>query len=97
MEFSKDALDHVIHLSHLRVAPEKKDAYLKQLQDILKYMDKLNALDLSDTDAATHSIEASTPLREDVVVESGDLLLEKNAPKWDDHAFEVPQILGGDD
>lgn len=94
MTFSENELDHVIHLAHLTVEPEQKATYLKQLQDILGYMNTLNQLDLEGEPASHHDEEASTLLREDVVIESTDLLLEHNAPKWDENAFEVPRILG---
>ena len=96
MAFSENELDHVIHLAHLTVDPRQKSAYLKQLQDILSYMDTLNQIDLSDESASPHDDSLSTLLRDDVVKEPIDLLLERNAPKWDDNAFDVPSILGGD-
>ena len=96
MTFSENELDRVIHLAHLTVDPKKKTAYLKQLQDILSYMDTLNQIDVSHEPASVHAAQSSTLLRDDVVQDPQDLLLERNAPKWDDNAFEVPSILGSD-
>ena len=96
MTFSESELDHVIHLAHFTVEPEQKTAYLQQLQNVLTYMSALDQLDLREESASHHDAAASTFLRDDVVCDSTDLLLERNAPKWDGEAFEVPRILGGD-
>lgn len=88
-------LDRAIQLAHLDVDAEKKALYFSQIQVILTYMDQLNALDLSDVSPSAHAHDEGTVLREDVVVTHTDLLLEENAPAWEDGVFMVPKILAG--
>lgn len=96
MAFSESDLDHIIRLAHLSVDPGLKDTYLRQLQDVLGYMEQLNQLDLNEFEISHDDVESPSVLREDRVNDSEPLPLEKNAPKWDEQAFEVPRILGGD-
>jgi len=93
MSLTKDDLDHVVNLAHLTIKEEKKDLYLSQLQDILDHIQDLDTLDLSTVEPSSYAIEQEQTLRDDKVVEYGDLNLEKNAPKWEDNSFNVPQIL----
>jgi aspartyl-tRNA(Asn)/glutamyl-tRNA(Gln) amidotransferase subunit C len=92
MSLSKDDITHISNLAHLEVSESEKDSYLEQLQSIFGHIDTLNSLNLDNVEPTTHSIDVDTPLRDDVVVEQGDLLLEKNAPDWDGQGFRVPKI-----
>jgi aspartyl-tRNA(Asn)/glutamyl-tRNA(Gln) amidotransferase subunit C len=87
-------LDHVIALSHLAIEPSRKEAYLAKLQQVLTYMDQLKQVDVEGVSPSSHALAHSTRLREDVVVAQPELLLEKNAPLFESHAFRVPKILG---
>ena len=93
MSLSKDDLDKVARLSHLNLADADKEVYLAQLKSILETMKSLDKLDLTQCEATTSVIDQDQVLRQDKVIDYGDLYLAKNAPKWDDHCFEVPKIL----
>ena len=93
MSLTMEDLEHVIKLAHLEVDPAEKEKYLKQLTNILGYMEQLNELDLSNIDPSSYASDRGTFLREDEVKQSEDLLLEKNAPKWENGCFRVPKII----
>ncbi len=93
-ELSMQDLDHVMKLAHLNVEPSRREPYLKQLQNVLSYMDQLKQLNVDSITPSSHALNQSTRLRDDVVVVQPDLLLEKNAPYWEGNAFRVPKILG---
>lgn len=94
MPIDKADLEKAIRLSFLEVNESKKDQYLEQLNNVLGYMDQLNQIDLTDVAPTAHSNENTTLLRDDIVVKQDSLLLEKNAPVWENGAFSVPKILG---
>ena len=93
MSLELSELERVIRLAHLEVDEDRKAAYLKQIQTTLDYMEQLNRLDLSQVQPSAHAHVQETVLREDVVVAQEGLLLDVNAPLWEDGAFEVPRIL----
>ncbi|MFH1479374.1 MAG: Asp-tRNA(Asn)/Glu-tRNA(Gln) amidotransferase subunit GatC, partial [Candidatus Omnitrophota bacterium] len=41
----KDTIKYVAELARLKLKPEEEELFASQLNDILKYMDKLNKLD----------------------------------------------------
>jgi aspartyl-tRNA(Asn)/glutamyl-tRNA(Gln) amidotransferase subunit C len=87
-------LDHVLKLSHLHISDDEKPEYLEKLKSTLETMKSLDSLDLSKIEPSSHSNLESHYLREDTAENHADLLLEKNAPDWEDGYFSVPQILG---
>jgi len=97
MTLSIDDLNHVLKLAHLRVPEEKKEVYLAQLQATLERMKSLDEIDLSNVEPSSHSTLSTHFLRKDTAENSDDLLLDTNAPDWEDGYFSVPQILGGSD
>ena len=93
MSLSQEELDRAITLSHLNVSNEKKSLFLGQLNDILDQVETINALDLEKVEPMSSVVEQTQFKREDTPVDPGDLLLEDNAPVWEDNAFRVPKIL----
>ena len=92
-ELNEEALDHVVTLAHLEIDAAEKTAYLDQLGRIVDHMNDLNEISLDGVKPSTGPLEQPTYLREDEVKDYGDLLLEKNAPKWEDSGFVVPKII----
>ncbi len=93
MSFSKSDLDHVIALSHLSVADDVKPVYLDQIGRILDHLAVLESFDLTAVPPSQGVTQGETPLRPDEITLRQSLLLEKNAPAFDDHCFVVPKIL----
>jgi aspartyl-tRNA(Asn)/glutamyl-tRNA(Gln) amidotransferase subunit C len=96
MTVEMNELDHVLKLSHLHIADDEKAGYLEKLQSTLETMKSLDSLDLSQVEPSSHSNLQTHFLREDIPENHPNLLLEKNAPDWEDGYFSVPQILGGE-
>ena len=93
MSLNKDDLDKVASLAHLKLAEADKEVYLTQLKSILDTMKSLDNIDLTLYEASSSVIDQSQVLRQDKIIDYGDLYLAKNAPKWDNNCFEVPKIL----
>ncbi len=87
-------VEHVAHLARLNFNQEETEAFTRQLNDILEFVDKLDALDTSDIEPTTRAIELLNVFRDDEVRES--LPVEEatgNAPVSEKGAFVVPRII----
>lgn len=94
MSLEMNDLEKVLKLAHLDISKEEKLLYLGQLHSILEYMTVLEAMPLDDVEPSAYANNQAQYLREDKVENQGDLLLQVNAPEWEDDSFSVPQILG---
>ena len=86
-------LEKTATLAHLKLDPKKKELLLTALNNILDQVKTINALDLATVEPMTTVLEQDQYQREDTPKTPDDLLLEKNAPDWEQGAFKVPQIL----
>ncbi|SMB99594.1 aspartyl/glutamyl-tRNA(Asn/Gln) amidotransferase subunit C [Thermanaeromonas toyohensis ToBE] len=94
MPLSREEVEHVALLARLYLSEEEKEAYTKQLNAILEYMEKLNALDTEGVEPTAHVLPLRNVFREDVVKPS--LPREKaleGAPATREGQFEVPRVV----
>ncbi|HMB31856.1 MAG TPA: Asp-tRNA(Asn)/Glu-tRNA(Gln) amidotransferase subunit GatC [Desulfohalobiaceae bacterium] len=94
MKISIQEVKNISSLARLEVKDDKFDLFLQQFDNILSYMDKLNELETSNTEALYSPVEHTTVLREDEPVSEFDreeILF--NAPDEDGQYFVVPKIL----
>lgn len=95
MAVSLKDVEHVALLARLSFSEEEKVKLTAQLNEILNYMDQLNALDTSTIEPLSHVIELSNVFREDVLkpcLDREDAL--KNAPARSEEFFKVPKVIG---
>ena len=94
MEITKEMVDYVSELSRLRLDEEEKEKMTGELEQILAYMDTLNALDTSGVEPMSHVFPVKNVLREDEVKPSSPRqALLANAPAPDEAAFLVPKAV----
>ncbi|MHA0858441.1 Asp-tRNA(Asn)/Glu-tRNA(Gln) amidotransferase subunit GatC [Paenibacillus sp. CMAA1364] len=87
-------VQHVANLARLNLSSKEESTLTEQLNAILQYAQKLDALDTEGVEPTTHVLHLSNVMREDVERES--LSIEKvfaNAPEVEDDQFKVPAIL----
>jgi aspartyl-tRNA(Asn)/glutamyl-tRNA(Gln) amidotransferase subunit C len=87
-------IDGVAQLARLRLTPEERARYARELEAILTWAESLQAIDTSGV--PPHSAAAAVELREDVPQEC--LPREQalgSAPDPADGLFRVPRILPG--
>src|SRR5688572_28322497 len=97
-KLSIDDVRHVARLARLAMDEPQLQKLGAQLEGILKYVDKLQRVDVSGVEPMAHALPLQNVLREDFVEPS--LPLEKvlqNAPDTDGRFFKVPKIIGGDE
>jgi aspartyl-tRNA(Asn)/glutamyl-tRNA(Gln) amidotransferase subunit C len=93
-------IDHTVlakleRLSHLRIDPDKQDAVIAQLSEIVAYVENLNELDTDHLDAAFSTLEGGTPMRADEPHADASIpaAILEHAPQSSDDFFIVPAII----
>lgn len=87
-------VDHLSRLARLALGAEEKEKYRGQLSEILRYMEKLDELDVRGLEPLTHPLPLRNVLRKDDP--SAGLEREEalgNAPEQKDGMFKVPPVL----
>jgi aspartyl-tRNA(Asn)/glutamyl-tRNA(Gln) amidotransferase subunit C len=95
MKITDAELDSLARLARICLSPAEKEAYRRNLQQMLDYVALLDELDLADTSLWTVSPADGEPLRADVPGSSlpRDAVLG-NAPRVHGPYFKVPKIIG---
>ncbi len=90
-------VSYVAALAQLRLDDAARTRLVKEMGDILAYMDTLNALDTEGVEPMMHALEMTNVFREDEVGASLEHAAAlKNAPVDDGSFFLVPKILDGE-
>ncbi len=94
MQVDHSLVNHLAHLSRLNVAPEKMDKLVQDMQDLVGFVEQLNALDTTGTTPLMHMGDAKNVLRADEVegsISNQEALL--NAPASAAPYFKVPKVI----
>ena len=87
-------LSRVVKLARIELTPDEERRLAPQLSEVLKYIEKLNELDVSGVEPTAHATPLSNVMRED---EPRDSLSQedalRNAPKAANGLFVVPKIV----
>ncbi len=95
---SKEMTQKVAHLARLKLTEEELTTFTNQVGDILKYVEKLQEVNVEGVAPMTHPLELNTPMREDVAVPSpinaeGKPKVLDSAPDVLNDGYKVPPIL----
>lgn len=91
----KTTIKTLTSLSRINCSEEEEEALLKDLQDIIAYIEKLEEIPTDDVPPCNHVLPGMcNVMREDVVQESSarELILE-NAPAKIGGLFRVPPVI----
>ena len=94
----KSAIDvaYVAELARLELTDEEKAVFQPQLEDIVKYVEKISAVDVSEVPPTMHGRAIVNALRDDVVRPSLDREAAlANAPVRTGDEFMLPKIVEG--
>lgn len=94
MPVTKKDVEYIASLARLKFNDVDLENFTHQLNDILKYVEKLNELDTDNVEPLSHPIENANVFREDKLkpsISTEDAL--KNAPKRTDEFFKVPKVI----
>jgi len=94
VEISKDTVKYVAHLARIKLEQEELGIFSVQLEQILKYMEKLNEAEISHIPPTSHILPLKNVYREDKIKDSLDIdSALKNAPQKKNGHFSVPKVI----
>ncbi len=94
MKIDRKEVEHVAQLARLKFDDEQIEMFLKQMNSILDYFDKLQELDTGDIEPTSHAVVLNNVFRDDKMEEFPDKeLLIKNAPSQENGCFKVPKVI----
>ena len=65
MSIGKEDVEYIANLARLNLSEEEKQNYSKQLDDVVRYMEKLNELDVSLVPPTSHVLALGSTCRPD--------------------------------
>ncbi len=94
MKLSREQVRHVAKLARLRLSEQEEERYVRQLGDILTYVETLQEVDVSHIVPTAHAADIPNLLREDVVHPSlPPEVAVQNAPDRAGASVAVPKII----
>ena len=96
-EITRDQVEHLARLAHIRMTDEELDTMSGDLEKILEHVSAVQAAAGDDVTPTSHPIALENVFREDVP--AGRLTQEEaldQAPDSEDGQFKVPAILDGE-
>lgn len=94
MKIDNETVDKIAHLARLEFENEAKQEIIKDMNNMLSFIDKLNELDTKNVEPLIYMSDEVNVLREDDVkheITQDEAL--KNASKKDSDYFKVPKVL----
>lgn len=94
MEMTKEDVLKVAENARLYLTDEEVGKYTKEINDIISYVKKIQAINTDDVEPTTHGNTVKDVLRKDepVVWQERDAALE-NAPETEEDHFKVPTVI----
>lgn len=95
MKIDDKLLARLERLSYLKISDDKREEVIKQLSEIVTFVDNLSELNTQGVDDKFAMSDASTYTREDIFSCDTDINddILKHAPQSMDHFFIVPKII----
>lgn len=94
MKLDNQTIEKIAHLARLEVNPAEEPALLKDMNNILSFMEKLNELDTKGVEPLIYLTDEVNVFREDEIKQeiTADEALQ-NAPLHDDRYFHVARVI----
>ena len=85
---------YVARLARINLTEDEARTFQKQLDDVLKYVEKLRQVDVTGVDAAAHGLPVSNVFRADATRDwfTAEQALS-NAPRQANDLFVVPKVV----
>lgn len=90
----RQLVQHIAHLSRLKLSEQSVETFQRDLSRILEYMDQLNAVDTAGVEPSAHPLTLQNVLRDDQPrfgLSPAQAL--GNAPQQQRGFFAVPKVL----
>lgn len=94
MTLGPQEVARIAHLARLALTPDEEARYAGSLSNILKLVDQMQAVDTSGIEPMAHPLDATQPLRPDIVSESNHRdAYQHIAPAVQDGLYLVPKVI----
>ncbi len=93
-KINKQTVDEVAHLARLEFNEAEKEEILKDMNNMLQFIEKINEVDTTDVEPLVYLNTEKSLTREDVAqktITKQEAL--KNAPDKDSDYFKVPKVI----
>jgi aspartyl-tRNA(Asn)/glutamyl-tRNA(Gln) amidotransferase subunit C len=94
MSLDKSTLERVAYLARIKINNSEIDKMIEELNNIMKWIEELNEVDITDVQPMTGVSNMTLREREDIVTDGGyqDKIVS-NAPEKIDTSFTVPKVI----
>ena len=94
MALDSTEVEKIAHLARLGIDAEDAAEYVRNLSDILAFVEQLNAVDTAGVEPLAHPLEATQRLRPDEVTETVDRdAFQQHAPLTEAGLYLVPKVI----
>lgn len=94
MPVNENDVKYIARLAHLSLSEKETLEYTHKLNDILKYVEKLNELDTENVEPLAYPVEMTNVFREDIQRDSTPREQAlRNAPDRGEEYFRVPKVI----
>ena len=94
MKVSKEEIEHIAKLAHLNLSEEDTEMYVKDMDNIINFVNVLNSVDTENVEESIGAIQQVNVFRKDEVKRLDDLDgLLQNAPEKEDNMFKIPKVI----
>ena len=91
---TKEDIKKIAELARLQIPENELEKFTGQMNQILKFVERLNSLDTTGITPTSHAIPITNAFREDVVVDSPESAAAlEQAPELEGHLFKVPKVI----
>jgi aspartyl-tRNA(Asn)/glutamyl-tRNA(Gln) amidotransferase subunit C len=94
MKITEEMVNHIAHLARLEFEGEDKKAIIRDMENIVTFMDRLNELDTDQIEPLIFMSDEVNRLRDDtaqVTITQKEAL--QNAPRKDSDYFRISKVL----
>jgi aspartyl-tRNA(Asn)/glutamyl-tRNA(Gln) amidotransferase subunit C len=94
MQIDHKTVDQIAHLARLEFNNEAKDQMVADMNNMLKFVEKLNELDTNNVEPLIYMSDEVNVFRKDAVIH--DITQQEallNAPKHDSDYFKAPKVM----
>lgn len=94
MSLTRADVIKIAHLARLAICEDDIPVYMRDLSNILEFVEKMNAVDTSDIEPMAHPLDATQRLRSDRVTEENQRAhFQALAPQVESGLYLVPKVI----
>jgi len=94
MALDQNDIDKIAHLARLQIDEKDKPEYVRNLSDILGFVEQMNGVDTAAVTPMAHPLDAVQRLRQDIVTEENQReKFQAIAPQAEQGLYLVPKVI----